>query len=219
VILESSPVRALDAAPPGVVVETTGGRVRAECAVVALNAFAGPLVPYLADRIRPLRGQCLGFAADGALAAPSPAYADHGRVYWRQTADRLLIGGFDDLALDEEATAELGTTALIQDAIEAFARRHLGVEGRPVATRWSGIMGISLDGFPFVGPIPGMPLFCAAGFTGLGFGYAMLAARWVSEAITAGRDRTPERYRASRPFQPQAWPPWAGSSSPQGEKQ
>jgi glycine/D-amino acid oxidase-like deaminating enzyme len=80
--------------------------------------------------------------------------------------------------------------------------------------RSSGIMGISLDGFPFIGRIPDTPLYGAAGFTGLGFGYAMLAASWVSEAVASGRDRTPPRYRAARPFQPQGWPPWAAPESP-----
>jgi glycine/D-amino acid oxidase-like deaminating enzyme len=218
VIHEASPVRILEASDAGVVVEAGRGVVRAPVAVVALNAFAGPLVPYLAERIRPLRGQCVAFGLDTALALPSPAYADHGRVYWRQDAHRLLIGGFDDLALAEESTAELGTTPLIQDAIVDFARAHLGVGQSPAVARWSGIMGISLDGFPFIGRIPETPLFCAAGFTALGFGYAMLAASWVSEAIASGRDRTPARYRASRRFEPQGWPPWAASDPSPGGK-
>jgi glycine/D-amino acid oxidase-like deaminating enzyme len=214
VIHEASPVRALESSPAGVVVETERGTVRAPVAVIALNAFAGPLVPYLAERIRPLRGQCVAFGLETEAALPSPAYAAQGRVYWRHDAHRLLIGGFDDLALAEESTSELGTTPLIQDAIAEFARAHLGVGDRPIVARWSGIMGISRDGFPFIGRIPETPLYCAAGFTALGFGYAMLAASWVSEAIASGRDRTPPRYRAARPFRPQGWPPWAASDPP-----
>ena len=61
-------------------------------------------------------------------------------------------------------------------------------------------MGISLDGFPFIGPIPGQPLISAAGFTGLGFGDALLAARWAVEAAVSGHDPTPARYRTARPF-------------------
>jgi glycine/D-amino acid oxidase-like deaminating enzyme len=80
----------------------------------------------------------------------------------------------------------------------SFARRHLGLGDRPVLDRGSGIEGISLDGLPFSGRIPDTTLYCAAGFTGQGFGHTMLAARWVSEAIVGGRDRTPERYRAAR---------------------
>lgn len=204
---EASPVLVLEADASGVTARSERGVVAAARALVTLNAFAGPLVPFLAERIRPLRGQCL--AVDGVFEVPSPAYADHGRVYWRQVSGRLLVGGFDDLALDAESTAELGVTPLIQSAILDFARQHLNVGERRVVQRWSGIMGISLDGFPFIGPIPGTPLVCAAGFTALGFGYAMLAALWASEVMATGRDLTPARYRAARAFQPGVWPPWS----------
>jgi gamma-glutamylputrescine oxidase len=207
-LFEGSPVQGLESGGPGIEVRTAGGVVRAGVAIVALNAFAPPLVPFLKERIRPLRGQCVAFGNDGTLTLPTPAYADRGRVYWRLTDDRLLVGGFDDLALEEESTAALGTTDLIQHAIETFARENLGAVAHAVIQRWSGIMGISVDGFPFIGPIPGTPLIAAAGFTALGFGYAMLAARWAAEAACTGRDETPARYRAARPLSPRPWPPW-----------
>jgi gamma-glutamylputrescine oxidase len=210
VVHESSPARAIETSTSGVVVHTDRGDVRAPLALVALNAFGGSLVPFLAERLRPLRGQCVAIAHDHAISVPSPAYAEHGRVYWRQTPPALLVGGFDDLDLAAESTAELGTTPLIQDAIVDFARRHLQVGDSPVVASWSGIMGISLDGFPFIGRIPGTPLVCAAGFTGLGFGYAMLAAHWASEIIVSDHDGVPQRYRADRPFVPGVWPPWSG---------
>src|SRR5207244_3169679 len=50
------------------------GEVVAARIVVTLNAFAGPLVPYLAERIQPLRGQCIALAHDGHAELPSPAY-------------------------------------------------------------------------------------------------------------------------------------------------
>ena len=209
IIFESSPVRALARSARGVAVETESGRVEAETAIVALNAYAPSLVPFLAERIRPLRGQCLAVATRAALNVPSPAYAGRGRVYWRARPDRLIAGGFDDLALDEESTAELGTTLVVQRAIELFVREHFPGATGPVVDRWSGIMGISLDGFPFIGPIPGEPLIAAAGFTGLGYGYALLAARWAAELVRTGQDPTPPRYRAARPFTPGPWPPWS----------
>jgi len=208
-IFETSPVRHLGRGPRGIVAETPAGRVEAEVAIVALDAYAPSLVPFLAERIRPLRAQCLAISTDQPLRIPSPAYAQRGRVYWRSGPDRLAIGGFDDLALAEESTTELGTTPLIQQAIEAFAREHFPGATGGIVDRWSGILGISLDGFPFIGPIPNEPIVSAAGFTGLGFGYALLAARWAAEFATTGRDSTPTRYRTARPFVPGAWPPWA----------
>jgi glycine/D-amino acid oxidase-like deaminating enzyme len=208
VIYESTRVDTLETSASGAVVRSAGGEVQAPVVLVALNAFAGPLVPFLAERIRPLRGQCVAIAHDHGISVPSPAYAEYGRVYWRQTPPALLVGGFDDLDLAAESTAELGTTPLIQNAIVDFAKKHLHAADAPVVASWSGIMGISLDGFPFIGPIPDTPLVCAAGFTGLGFGYAMLAAHWACEWIVSGHDKTPQRYRAAREFHAQAWPPW-----------
>src|SRR5436305_1130829 len=79
VIPESSPVHAIETSASGAVVHAERGAVRAPMALVALNAFAGPLVPFLAERIRPLRGQCVAIAHDHGISVPSPAYAEHGR--------------------------------------------------------------------------------------------------------------------------------------------
>jgi glycine/D-amino acid oxidase-like deaminating enzyme len=59
-------------------------------------------------------------------------------------------------------------------------------------------LGASSDGFPWIGLLPGLPAAAAVGFGSLGHGYALLAARWVAEAIRTGRDPTPRRYRADR---------------------
>jgi glycine/D-amino acid oxidase-like deaminating enzyme len=203
-IFEASPLRALEMVSAGVEACTEGGCVRAPAALVALNTFAPTLLPYLADRIRPAEGRCVAFANDGALRVPSPARTDVGRVYWRQTDDGLRVGSGGDLDLEPESTG----------ALTAFARRHLGVGEGEVVAQGSGTLGVSRDGFPFIGGIPGSPLFAAAGFTDQGFGYAMLAALWASEAIATGRDRTPERYRAGRPFHSQK-----SRARPQGERE
>jgi glycine/D-amino acid oxidase-like deaminating enzyme len=61
-------------------------------------------------------------------------------------------------------------------------------------------LGASSDGFPWIGLLPGLPAAAAVavGFGSLGHGSALLAARWVAEAIRTGRDPTPRRYRADR---------------------
>jgi glycine/D-amino acid oxidase-like deaminating enzyme len=203
-IVEASPVRALETESAGVAAHTEGGLVRSPVALLALNTVTSPLLPYLADRIRPVEGRCMAFANDGAVRVPSPARAADGRVYWRQTADGLWVGSEGDLDFEPESTG----------ALTAFARRHLGVGDGEIAAHRRGTRGVSRDGFPFIGGIPGTPLFAAVGVTGPGFGYAMLAALWAGEAIATGRDRTPERYRAGRPFHSQEPP-----AGPQGERE
>jgi len=43
------------------------------------------------------------------------------------------------------------------------------------------------DGFPFVGPVPGLNGVVACGYGTFGLGWAVLAARWAVEALVSGR--------------------------------
>ena len=60
------------------------------------------------------------------------------------------------------------------------------------------VAGKSGDGFPFVGPVPGLNGVVACGYGTFGLGWAVLAARWAVDALVSGRDATPARFKASR---------------------
>jgi glycine/D-amino acid oxidase-like deaminating enzyme len=81
----------------------------------------------------------------------------------------------------------------IQDALYAFLTTTFpALAGIPVAHRWSGIMGFSRDGYPFIGPMPGRPrLLVAAGYTGHGGPYFAIVARCVAELVIDGRSEVP----------------------------
>jgi glycine/D-amino acid oxidase-like deaminating enzyme len=49
-----------------------------------------------------------------------------------------------------------------------------------------------------VGPVPGLNGVVACGFGTFGLGWAVLAARWAVDALVAGRDPTPPRFKAGR---------------------
>src|SRR5207302_8735845 len=99
-----------------------------------------------------------------------PAYARRGYRYWRQRADgRLLVGGWRDIAVDDEVGEEERTTPLIQSALDAFVRER--APDAVVTHRWAGTMGFSHDALPYAGLLRAGVLVLG-GFTGHGMAFA-----------------------------------------------
>ena len=174
---------ALEADPGGVRLRADDGReVVAGCALLALGAHVGTVVPALAPLARPVRAQMLATEAVG-VSLPFPVYSHEGHFYLRAHAGRLLLGGARHLWADQEVGLEDATTPHLQHDLEAYLARHLpAAAGARVARRWSGAMSFSPDGLPVLGEVPGVPgAWWAGGFTGHGMGYGLrfgeLAAR------------------------------------------
>ncbi|HSP64609.1 MAG TPA: FAD-binding oxidoreductase [Candidatus Deferrimicrobium sp.] len=154
-------------------VRLRGGAIEASAVVVATNAWAPQLLPSIP--IRPVRAQMLASAPAPPLI-PRPVYAEWGHRYWRQRDDgAVLVGGFRNRAIAEEAGYDVVTTPLIQGHLEGQLR-DLGVIA-DVTHRWAGTMGFSEDGLPLVGRAPGCRrVHVCAGYTGHGMGFAVNAA-------------------------------------------
>src|SRR2546426_6180897 len=126
-----------------------------------------------------------------------PVYAHRGFRYWRQTVDgRVLVGGWRDLAPDEEGGEDEALNERIQGALDAFLR-DAGIAA-PVTHRWSGIMGFSHDGLPYVGRRQGGVFLCA-GFTGHGMGFAFAAAELMASLIAGERPPEATLFDPERP--------------------
>jgi glycine/D-amino acid oxidase-like deaminating enzyme len=179
-----------------------GFALRAPQVIVAANALAPALHTWFASRLKPVRGQVLATAPVPGLRVPGPVYADHGYDYWRAHEGRLVVGGRRPVARGEEVGTEEALHPRVQAALEALAR-ELAQRPVQVTHRWAGIMDFSLDGFPFVGPVPGEPgLLTAVGFTGHGFGYASVAADWLAARVLHGKDEVPAPFRTERAVEP-----------------
>ncbi len=65
-----------------------------------------------------------------------------------------MAGGFRDVSLDTEFTADEVTTPVVQHALERFVEEHVG---RPLRIdyRWAGIFGMVFDFIPVVVSPPG----------------------------------------------------------------
>lgn len=189
---ERTPVRALAGGGASWTVTTAGGTVRAEAVVLALNAYTALVDPAWQGVVRPVRGQVLATAPVPRRLFRHLWYAHGGVDYWRQLADgRVVLGGLRRLAAAEEVGTDDRLHPRIQQALDGYLR-DLGVPPVAVTHRWSGILGLSPDRLPLIGPVPGRPrLFMAGGYSGQGLAFAFLAGRMLAELITTGTTTYP----------------------------
>lgn len=175
------------------------GEARATSVVVATDGYPSGLLGDIEGLIVPTRGQVIATEPIAEMLFPIPHYGRHGFDYWHQTPDgRLVVGGFRDVSLDSEFTAEDEITPVVQEALESFVETHVG---RPLRIdyRWAGIFGMVFDFLPIVGHVPGhTDLWVAGGYSGhgnvLGFACGRLAAR----AILGDRDPLLDLFEPAR---------------------
>ncbi len=194
VFLHTDVLALTDLADGGVMVETSRGEIAASRVVLATNAWSPLLAGFFTGRIRPVRGQML--ATEPAPPVFRRAMSmNYGYEYWSQRAGgtivlggaRWAVAGRDEGYYAEELNPD------IQDALYRFLTDTFpALRGVGVARRWSGIMGFSRDGYPYIGPMPGRGrVLVAAGFTGHGGPYFALAGRCLAELIVHGRASEP----------------------------
>jgi glycine/D-amino acid oxidase-like deaminating enzyme len=157
--------------------------------VVATDGYPSGLLGELEGLIVPTRGQVIATEPIQELLFEVPHYGRHGFDYWHQRLDgRIVAGGFRDVSLDTEFTAEEITTPVVQRALEHFVEEHVG---RPLRVdyRWAGIFGMVFDFLPVVGRVPGVDgLWIAGGYSGHGNVLGFACGRLVARAILGEDD-------------------------------
>ena len=158
--------------------------LEAEQVLVATDGYPSGLLGAIEGLIVPARGQMLATEPISELLFECPHYSRNGFDYWQQTPDgRILAGGFRDLALDSEFTADEVTTPTIQAALESLVANLVG---RPVevTNRWAGIFGMVFDFLPVVGPVPKSDrVWVAGGYSGHGNVVGFLCGDLVAKAM------------------------------------
>ena len=171
----------------------------ADTVVVATDGYPSGLLGELEGLIVPTRGQVIATEPLDEQLFQVPHYGRHGFDYWHQAGDgRLVAGGFRDVALEQEFTADEEVTDDVQRSLERFVSDLVGRQLR-VDYRWAGIFGLVLDFMPVVGPLPGTgATWVVGGYSGhgnvLGFACGRLAAR----AILGDRDPLLDLFEPSR---------------------
>lgn len=166
---------------------------RARQVLLCTNGYSPLLNPYFKGKIIPTRGQVMVTEPLSERPLQQVCYSRYGYMYFRSTFDnRLLIGGCRDLFRTlEHDTTEDRLTMPVQDALDEYYATRFPELKVPIAQRWSGIMGFSIDGLPLVGMLPQLPrVGFVAGFTGhglsLGAGTARRAVDYLLKAAPLG---------------------------------
>jgi gamma-glutamylputrescine oxidase len=172
---------------------------QSETVVVATDGYPSGLLGPLEGLIVPTRGQVIATEPIDEHHFEIPHYGRHGFDYWHQRADgRIVAGGFRDVSLDSEFTADEETTPPVQRALEEFVA---SLAGRPLRIdyRWAGIFGLVFDFLPVVGCVPGDErLWVAGGYSGHGNVLGFACGRLVARAILGDRDPLLELFDPSR---------------------
>jgi glycine/D-amino acid oxidase-like deaminating enzyme len=173
--------------------------LEAETVVIATDGYPSGLLGELEGLIVPTRGQVIATEPLAERLFELPHYGRHGFDYWHQTEDgRLVAGGFRDVSLDQEFTADEALTDTVQQALSAFVDDLVGRELR-VDYRWAGIFGLVLDFLPVVGEVPGAPgAWVAGGYSGHGNVLGFACGRLVARAILGDRDPLLDLFEPAR---------------------
>jgi len=151
--------------------------------LICTNAFTGALVPAI--NIIPNRGQVLITDTINNLRFKGAFHFGKGFYYFRNLDNRLLLGGARQVALEEENTAEMKTTDIIQEELEKFIGRHILPSTEfTVTDRWSGIMAMGNEKTPIIKAIS-KNVFCSVRMNGMGVALAPMAARLAIQLMNA----------------------------------
>ncbi|OHE93083.1 FAD dependent oxidoreductase [Colletotrichum orchidophilum] len=200
------------------IIETPKGQIRARRVVLATNGYTAFLHRRFQEVIVPMRGQITAHRPgsnipETGLATTYSFIYEAGYEYMipkpagTQFAGDIVIGGGLVRAHDA-GLGEYGTTddSRLNPVISSYLRettpRYFGEdwgdddpEGR-VRAEWTGIMGFSPDGFPFVGEVPGEDgLWVCASFQGHGMVFCWMCAKALA-VMLEGSDEEDEVKRA-----------------------
>lgn len=202
-----SPVRRLSCQPGGWLLEAEGGTVLAPAVLICTDAYSGALVPGLAQSMLLVQSVQV---ATGPMPAELRARVLPGgecvsetrrlAYYFRTSPDgRLVFGG-------RGAVGDAHSATMFASLLRAMHRTVPGSAGLPVEHRWSGQVGLTLDGLPRVlEPQPG--LFVGMGYNGRGVAMATRMGGWLADRLHRGA-ATPLPASAMAPI------PWHGARRP-----
>ena len=173
--------------------------LEAETVVIATDGYPSGLLGELEGLIVPTRGQVIATEPLSERLFEEPHYGRHGFDYWHQAEDgRIVAGGFRDVSLESEFTAEEALTHDVQRALSGFVNDLVGRELR-VDYRWAGIFGLVLDFLPVVGGVPGVRgTWVAGGYSGHGNVLGFACGRLLARALLGDRDPLLDLFEPAR---------------------
>jgi len=151
--------------------------------LLCTNAFTKDLIPAL--DITPARGQVLLTSPIKDLPFSGTFHSDEGYYYFRNLGNRVLLGGARNKAFSEEATSDLQTSDLIQNALEKYLAEVVLPQFQQqysIEHRWAGIMAFGKEKMPIVEQLS-PNVYCAVRMSGMGVALAPIVAQQVVEMM------------------------------------
>lgn len=162
-----------------------GFELSARKIAICTNGFAKKLMPTAA--VAPARNQVLITKPIANLHLKGTFHYDRGYVYFRNVGDRILLGGFRNLAETAETTTQFGLTHNIKIALETFLKTViLPNQEVEIDHWWSGIMGVGETKAPILKAINDH-VFVAVRLGGMGVAIGSLVGEEVAELMVARR--------------------------------
>ncbi|KAK0257930.1 hypothetical protein LTS09_007123 [Friedmanniomyces endolithicus] len=187
-------------------VQTPRGCIKTPNLVLATNGYTAHLVPQMQGLIVPLHGQVV--AQRPGLSMPQtglpdtysfihetgyeymitrpPLTPDEGTIVIGGGLWQLPNSGASRYGETDDTVLEPTITKYLRDSTPDFFGSNWGPDhasGR-IRKEWSGIMGASADGLPYVGAMPDMPgLWISAAFNGHGMVWCLKAAEALVEMV------------------------------------
>ncbi|KAH6991376.1 FAD dependent oxidoreductase [Ilyonectria sp. MPI-CAGE-AT-0026] len=191
-------------------IQTPRGVITTPVVIHCTNGFTGLLVPELSKHIVPYRGQAHAIVPVPTLTSENVLPSTYSLRYslnhyysiiQRQGDGTIVFGcSLPNPALPREVVEGIRTIddtycnkAIQADALEHFnkflphAAVDKAVHGEGYIHAWNGIVGLTTDEVPFLGPVDGKPgQFVCAGFNGHGMARIFTSAPGVAKIILGG---------------------------------
>ena len=109
-------------------------------------------------------------------------------LYLRSTVDGRIIAGGEDEA-DEKAHLDKKKLLRKSNVIARKVADLLGIETPEIDYAWAGPFGVTPDGLPIIGAVPGLDgVFAVMGFGGNGITFSQIASEIIGAAIDGRTD-------------------------------
>ncbi len=187
-IFQDTPVLQLRRESGGIVAETPFGAVRAKQAIIATNSYSDltPATRHMRRTLIPFRSAIIATEPlprnlAGRLMPTGRTYTETKRMmrWFRMVDNRVVFGGRGAFGKQDSDAA---FTALRKAMIGIFPE----LAEVPVAFKWSGLVGMTLDSVPHIGRLDEQTLF-SLGYNGAGVAMSSLMGRYLAAFVRGER--------------------------------
>ncbi|KAJ7167418.1 FAD dependent oxidoreductase [Mycena crocata] len=186
-------------------VNTPRGSITTPIVVHATNAFAATLLPCLQSQVRPVRAQAHKLTPTPPFTGPNMLTHTYSlrfslthfySVIQRPVDGAIVLGtsrGIPGMGQEVFETKDdsVHNKVIEEDCLAKFKQVFSDwgeeVQGEGHEFGWTGILGLTKDAVPFIGPVPSLPgQFVIAGFNGHGMARIFGSAPGLAKIITGG---------------------------------